>query len=92
MCGARLRERLVQVRALEIHLGQRHTRLHAPLEQQQLDLQIGGRRQIRLVFLQPPQLLHFARFGPLRGRTFHRGDSSKTEGGRQKTEGVRMAG
>jgi hypothetical protein len=45
---------------------QRHARLHTALHLQQLDLQIHGRAQIGVVFLQSPELGDFARLGPLR--------------------------
>ena len=49
-------EQAVQILRLEPDRRQRHARLDAPLQLEQLDLQIGGGRQVRLILLQPPQL------------------------------------
>jgi hypothetical protein len=61
-------EQAVQVFGLEPDGGQRHPRLHAPVELQELDLEIDGGSEIRVILFQPPQFRHFARVRAARRR------------------------
>jgi hypothetical protein len=50
------------MRGVEIHGRQRHPRLHAALELKQVDLQVDGLRQLRLVLPQLPEFDNLSRF------------------------------
>ena len=60
----------VQIVRLERNRGQRHPRLDAPLELQQLDLQVRRRCEIGLFLLEPPELGNLARFRSRGGGTW----------------------
>jgi hypothetical protein len=55
---------------IEVHRRERHTRLHAALQVEQVDLQIDRLRQLGLVLSQLPQFEDLAGLGTgRRGRT-----------------------
>ena len=55
-------EQAVEVFRFEPDRRQRHARLNATLQLQQLDLEVRGGGKIRLILFEPPQLDNFARF------------------------------
>jgi hypothetical protein len=65
----RRRELRIQVVGVESNRRQRHARLHAPLELQQLDLQVRGRRELGLLLFEPPELCDLARLRALGSRS-----------------------